>query len=122
MLIGDVARQIGIQASAIRFYESSGLLPKAVRVNTRRHYSEEILLRLKLIKTAQAMGFTIREIKTLMQGFDSNAKQGKRWETFAEDKIKELDQLILKTRQMKTLLQNALNCRCPALNQCDIVK
>jgi MerR family transcriptional regulator, redox-sensitive transcriptional activator SoxR len=122
MLIGDVARQFGVQTSAIRFYESMGLLPKAVRVNKRRQYSADVILRLKLIKTAQSMGFTIRELKLLMQGFDSNSKQGKKWEAFAEEKILELDQLIQKTQSMKKLLRMALDCQCVALTQCEILK
>lgn len=122
MLIGDVARKIGVEPSTIRFYENVGLLPRAHRVNKRRVYSEDIVLRLKLVRTAQAMGFTIREIKVLMQGFDSNAKQGHRWESFAEEKIKELDRLIQKTESMKKLLRMALKCQCVTLNQCEIIK
>ncbi len=79
-------------------------------------------MRLKLVKTAQAMGFTIREIIVLVQGFDTNAKQGKRWESFAQDKIKELDHLISKTQAMKKLLQMALNCQCVTLKQCEVIK
>lgn len=52
MTIGEVARRAGIAASAIRYYERSGLLPKAPRVGGRRANDDDIVDRLAVIAFA----------------------------------------------------------------------
>ena len=62
LAIGDVARRAGIRPSALRYYESIGLLPQPRRVNGRRRYDESTVRMLKLIQLAQGAGFTVAEI------------------------------------------------------------
>ena len=57
MTIGEVARQAGVRASTIRFYEQGGLLPGAIRSNGRRVYGESILELLEVIEFANRAGF-----------------------------------------------------------------
>lgn len=67
MKIGDLAQRTGMAASAIRFYESSGLLPAAKRgSNGYRVYDEETLQRLLVIQTAQRLGFSLDTLRRLM--------------------------------------------------------
>ena len=54
ILIGQVAKESGLAASAIRFYEQSGVLPKPVRVGGRRQYDPSILERLAVLERAKA--------------------------------------------------------------------
>jgi MerR family redox-sensitive transcriptional activator SoxR len=68
--IGEVARQVGIRASAIRYYEQAGLLPAPRRRSGQRRYDPDIIDRLALIEFAQQAGFTIGEIRTLFEGFE----------------------------------------------------
>ncbi|AXY21137.1 Mercuric resistance operon regulatory protein [Komagataeibacter saccharivorans] len=67
MKIGELARQSGLTASRIRFYERIGLL-KTVdrRSNGYRTYPPQAALILGLIATAQRAGFTLEEIRTLL--------------------------------------------------------
>jgi DNA-binding transcriptional MerR regulator len=51
--IGEAARRSGLSASAIRFYESKGLLPRPDRRSGQRRFDTADLLRLKLIKVAR---------------------------------------------------------------------
>jgi MerR family redox-sensitive transcriptional activator SoxR len=67
--IGEVAKRAGIRASAIRYYESAGVLPAPQRVNGHRRYDSEVLDRLAVIQIAQQAGFTVAEIRTLFNGF-----------------------------------------------------
>ncbi len=58
MKIGELAQRAGVAASAIRYYEQLGLLPKPVRgVNGYRVYSDSALERLHLIQIGQNLGF-----------------------------------------------------------------
>lgn len=67
MKIGDLAQRTGMAASAIRFYESSGLLPAAKRgANGYRVYDEEALQRLLVIQTAQRLGFSLDTMRRLL--------------------------------------------------------
>ncbi|MFY7865184.1 MerR family transcriptional regulator [Roseateles sp.] len=67
MKIGDLAQRTGMAASAIRFYEASGLLPAAKRgANGYRVYDELALQRLLVIQTAQRLGFSLDTLRRLM--------------------------------------------------------
>ena len=67
MKIGELAERSGIAASAIRFYEQAGLLPKAARgANGYRVYAEAALERLHLIHIGQNLGFTLDAIRAVM--------------------------------------------------------
>jgi DNA-binding transcriptional MerR regulator len=67
MKIGELARQTGLAASAIRFYESKGLLKVGSRQsNGYRDYPEEAVTVLKIISDAQHAGFSLEEIAQLL--------------------------------------------------------
>jgi len=112
--IGQVARQAGIQTSAIRYYERLGLLPAPERASGRRRYGDDVLLRLTVIRFARASGFTLREIRELFAGRPYSA----RLRTLAEGKIAELDAVIERTQVVQSLLRRALACRCLTLEEC----
>lgn len=63
--IAEVARQTGIAASAIRFYEEKGLIHSIGRKGLKRIYDLEVFDRLALIALAQAAGFSLDEIGTM---------------------------------------------------------
>lgn len=67
MKIGELARQSGLNASRIRFYEARGLLHAVARGdNGYRSYPPEALLALRLITGAQRTGFSLEEIRKLI--------------------------------------------------------
>ncbi len=116
--IGEVAKRAGIAASAIRFYESVGLIPRTPRRGGRRVYNPSILDRLALIELSKSAGFTIAEIKKLLGAFRSNTPPGVRWRTLARDKRVELEQRIAEAEQMKRVLEILVACECPTLDDC----
>lgn len=120
LTIGEVARQIGLRPSALRYYESIGLLPASRRVNGRRRYDESILQRLALLQLAQRAGFTMAEIQTLFHGFAPDTPPATRWQELAQKKMGELDSLIARTQQMKHFLEGGLRCQCLRLEDCVI--
>src|SRR6266849_6128070 len=74
MFIGELAKKTGLTSHTIRFYEEEGLLDiRHVRrgANNYRSYSQEAIERLRLIKQAQATGFTIAELKELAEAYDA---------------------------------------------------
>lgn len=66
MRIGELARQVGVNTSAIRFYEASGLLPAGSRgANGYREYGADALKRLQFIQLAQRLGFSLDHLRAL---------------------------------------------------------
>jgi MerR family transcriptional regulator, redox-sensitive transcriptional activator SoxR len=63
MTIGQVAKETGLAASAIRFYEQAGVLPRPIRIGGRRQYDSSILERLAVIGRARACGFSLAETR-----------------------------------------------------------
>jgi DNA-binding transcriptional MerR regulator len=66
MRIGLLGHRAGLRPSAIRYYESVGLLPPATRVSGRRDYGSDALNSLRLIRAAQQAGFTLAETRSLL--------------------------------------------------------
>jgi len=118
LTITAVARRTGLRTSAIRYYESVGLLPAADRVSGRRRYGPDILPRLALIAAGRQMGFTIAEIGVLMYGFDPDTPAAERWQALAARKLVEVEALIARAESMKQLLGSALRCQCLTLDAC----
>jgi len=118
LTISAVARQAGVRPSAIRYYESVGLLPVPARVSGHRRYGPEVLPRLALIAAAQQMGFTVVEITTLLHGFSPDTPASARWRVLATQKLPEVEALITRAQGMKRLLEEALACGCLTLDAC----
>lgn len=116
MTIGQVAKESGFAASAIRYYEQSGLLPKPVRVGGRRQYDRSILERLAVLERAKACGFSLEEMRRLFYGFRENTPPSERWQTLAARKLAELAELEHKIAAVKEMLQRP--CACQDLAEC----
>lgn len=68
LLIGQLAKAAGVKPDSVRFYERSGLLPKPERrASGYRVYEEAALRRLRFIKKAQALGFSLDEIRRILR-------------------------------------------------------
>ena len=116
MTIGHVAKESGFAASAIRYYEQAGVLPRAIRIGGRRQYDPSILERLAVLERTKACGFSLAETRQLLYGFREGAPPSERWQTLAKRKIGELDDLALKIAATKELLQRP--CACKDLAEC----
>jgi MerR family redox-sensitive transcriptional activator SoxR len=69
LMIGELARQAGVAASALRYYEKAALLPSPARASNRRLYDQGALGRIRIILLARDAGFSISETRTFLNGF-----------------------------------------------------
>jgi MerR family mercuric resistance operon transcriptional regulator len=68
MKIGQLAVQSGVHVETIRYYQSLGLMPRPPRARgSVRRYGEDAAIRLRFIKRAQALGFSLDEVKLLLR-------------------------------------------------------
>src|SRR5215469_5532871 len=116
MMIGQVSKESGLAASAIRYYEQAGLLPEPRRVGGRRHYDRSILERLAVLERAKDCGFSLADARELLHGFREDAPPSARWRALAVRKIAELDELMRKISAMKEMLERP--CACRDLGEC----
>ena len=121
LTIGEVAAQVGLKPSAVRYYESIGLLEAPKRTHGHRRYEVGVVQRLTLILFAQKAGFALTEIKMLLEGFEPNTPAGDRWRMLATQKLAEVDALIQRAEHMKQLLERGMQGGCIRWEDCRIV-
>ena len=122
LTIGEVAARAGIRASAIRYYESVGLIPEPERVSGRRRYGEEVIERLGVIGIAKEARFSLEEIRTLLDATDEGAPAHGQLRALASRKLPEIDALIDRATTVRAWLATASECGCSTLDMCGLFK
>jgi len=79
--IGDLAREFDVTSRAIRFYEDGGLLAPR-RIGSRRIYSKRDRVRLKLILRGKRLGFSLAEVRSMLELYDSAPDERPQLEKF----------------------------------------
>ncbi len=118
LTIGELARLAGIHTSAIRYYESIDLLPPPPRASGQRRYEPGSIERLRAIRQARALGFTLGEIRVLLDGFDEGTPPFARWQRIAKQKLPQIEEAITRLTEMKRLLEAGTTCACPTVEDC----
>jgi MerR family redox-sensitive transcriptional activator SoxR len=119
LTISQVARQIRLRPSAIRYYERIGLLPHAQRLSGQRRYDPTVLYRLAIIQRARQLGFTLDETRCLFFGFRDVTRISERWRILSRRKLEELEHLMDGIKTVRRLLKQLMTkCRCDTLDQC----
>ena len=119
MLIGEVARRAGVAPSTLRYYEHEGLLPRPARSANRRIYDSRVMGRIRIIRLARDAGFSIAETRAFISNHPSGSIPSTRWQSLADRKIEEMDALIARATQMKSLLRSSFKCGCPTIEDCE---
>jgi len=119
LTISDVARQVGLAPSAIRYYEKIGILPPPMRSSGQRRYDSTAVYLLAVIQRARQLGFTLDEIRQLFLGFRNVTRASERWRALSRKKLVELDHLIDAVKSVRRLLFKMMKCcQCNTLDQC----
>ncbi|MGB7538676.1 MAG: MerR family transcriptional regulator [Anaerolineales bacterium] len=111
MLIHELAQKVGLTSHTIRFYEKKGLISKRYikrGPNNYRQYSDEAVERIMAIKTLQASGFTLSEIKGLLEKWDSGKLTPHEGANLLQQKMDEIDAKIAELRQIKASFMGKL--------------
>lgn len=118
--IGEVARKAGVSISAIRFYEREGLLPEAERLSGKRRFGLDTVRRLGVIDIAKQAGFSLSEVRALLDSIDRGAPAHEELQVLATRKLPEIDALIERARAMRDWLAIAGACGCESLEDCPL--
>ena len=125
LTIGKVARSAGLAIDTVRFYEREGLLDKPARTASGyRHYTIDAVARLRFIRQAKDLGFSLSEIKELLALRVAPGNSCADVKARAEAKIADVEQRIAQLNRMKralTKLATACSGRGPT-STCPILE
>ena len=118
--IGKLAASGGVGVETVRFYQRRGLLPQPTRDEGIRRYGSDDVRRLRFIKQAQAAGFTLEEIKELL---DLDASEDRsRARELADARVKALDARIVELQRARDALRRlARECGSGSAGPCPIL-
>lgn len=106
--MNELSKKAGITAHTIRFYEKYGLIKgkrkEGVTSNNYLHYDEETLKKLALIQDAKSIGFTLAEIKQLIDIWYNNKISISKKVAILDDKLKAIDEKIAQLKEVKKMI------------------
>jgi MerR family redox-sensitive transcriptional activator SoxR len=117
--IGDLATRTGLSVSAIRFYETKGLVTPDRNAGGQRRYEGSDIRRLSFVLIAQKMGLTIEQIGIVMSGLPEGRTPTKAdWTRISTGFRKMLDDKIAMMERMREKLDGCIGCGCLSLKKC----
>lgn len=110
--IGEVAENTGVSVSAVRYYDDIGVISSATRVGGKRRFAPATVGRVSFIRRAQDAGFTLDQIRTLLDESDIE------WRSLVDDKIEELVDRRERLSVMIDMLAEMRECGCDVVASC----
>jgi len=125
MNIGQASKASGVSAKMIRYYEQTGLIPKADRRESGyRDYSDTDVHMLRFIRRSRDLGFSVAEIGDLLGLWRDETRQSAEVKRLAQEHIDELERKIADLQDMSHTLQMLVNAchgdhrpHCPILQR-----
>ena len=121
--IGTLAKRAGVSIDTVRYYERGGLLaPKTRLASGYRRYSELEVARLRFIRRAQALGFSLKEVKELLAL--SKLRDVARVRRTAQEKLADVEERIASLERIRKGLAGLI-AACPGHGRaadCPILK
>ena len=119
--IGDVARRSGFAASAIRFYESQGLITAHRTSGGQRMFERSVLRRLAFIRAASNVGLSLEEIRAELAELPAARTPTKAdWLRMSRHWRGRLDEQISALERLRDGLDSCIGCGCLSLKHCGI--
>ena len=117
--IGYLAQRTGLAVSAIRHYESQGLIKPNRTASGQRRFARSDIRRLSFIKIAQSLGFSLPYIRDLLAGLpDHRTPSGTDWARISKNFESVLNARIKRLEQLRDTLSSCIGCGCLSLKSC----
>ena len=119
LTIGHLAERAGLTTSAIRFYESRGLIHSVRTSGNQRRYEQATLRRLAFIRTAQRIGLSLDEVGEALSTLPENRTPNKAdWARLSRAWRPRLDEQIERIERLRDKLDGCIGCGCLSLKTC----
>jgi MerR family mercuric resistance operon transcriptional regulator len=126
--IGEFARQAGVNLATVRYYERRGMLPKPSRNRLgHRLFDHENMPRIRFIKQAQGLGFSLAEVQSLLRLRIDPGPNREKVRQLAEVKVEQIAEKVRRLRSIDRVLRRLIaDCQsrmmepgCPILEALD---
>lgn len=121
MTVGEVSERSGVAPSALRYYESEGLIDAIRTTGNQRRYQRHVLRRLAFIRAARNVGLTLEEISTALATLPAGRTPTKAdWTRLSRTWRDRLDEQIAALRKLRDGLDSCIGCGCLSLQRCAV--
>ncbi|GAB3441743.1 hypothetical protein GCM10027517_18110 [Phycicoccus ginsengisoli] len=121
LTVSQVAARSGFAASALRFYESEGLIRASRTPGGQRRYERSVLRRLAFIRAAANVGLSLEEIREQLDGLPAGRTPAKSdWHRISAHWRGRLDEQVAALEALRDKLDSCIGCGCLSLKQCAI--
>lgn len=121
LTIGDLADRTGLAVSAIRFYETHGIVHPVRNAGGHRRYGSHDLRRLSFVMAAQKLGFGLTEIAAHLAPLPAHKAPTKAdWTRIANGFRKDIDTRITALEDLGRKLDSCIGCGCLSLKACHL--
>lgn len=121
LTVGEVADRCGVATSAIRYYESRGLVASTRTAGGQRRFQRETIRRIAFIGAAQAVGRSLDEISEALDALPSGRTPTQDdWTKIAKSWRPRLDQQIAELIELRDKFDACIGCGCLSLDRCAI--
>jgi MerR family copper efflux transcriptional regulator len=111
MNIGEAARRSGLSAKTIRYYEDTGLIAPAARAeNGYRDYSDTDLHKLRFVRHARGLGFSVDECSQLLSLYQDKTRQSADVKAIAEKHLSDVEDKIRELQELRNTLSHLVTC------------
>ncbi len=119
--IGELANRTGLSVSAIRFYESAGLVCATRNAGGQRRFLKSDIRRLSFVLIAQQLGFSLKEIRLQMQSLpEQRTPNQKDWLRLSNGFQIDIDKRISALTDLRDKLSGCIGCGCLSLKKCQL--
>jgi MerR family redox-sensitive transcriptional activator SoxR len=119
LTIGELAARSGVSTSALRFYDSQGLITATRTAGNQRRYQRAMLRRVSFVRSAQRVGLTLEEIKAALATLpQSRTPTVADWERLSKQWRERLDERIRELEALRDRLTACIGCGCLSLKRC----
>jgi MerR family transcriptional regulator, redox-sensitive transcriptional activator SoxR len=122
LTIGALSERTGVAHSALRFYESEGLIHATRSAGGQRRYPRDVLRRVSFIRVAQQVGLSLDEIRAALSSLPENRTPNKKdWERLSTSWRPRLDHQIAMLERLRDRLTGCIGCGCLSLQACRLL-
>ena len=121
LTIGEVAERTGLAPSALRFYESKGLIHSERSDGNQRRFHRDMLRRISFIRVAQNVGLSLEDIASALATLPDNRTPTKEdWSRLSRSWGPVLDEQIAMLQRLRDKLDSCIGCGCLSLKTCHL--
>jgi MerR family transcriptional regulator, redox-sensitive transcriptional activator SoxR len=122
LTIGELSARSGVSPSALRFYESRGLIASRRTNGNQRRYDRAVLRRIALVQAGRASGIPLKRIREALDTLPASRTPGRRdWERLSNGWQRDLDARIEGLTAIRDRLSTCIGCGCLSIDRCELL-